>query len=52
MLADRYGQPLSTDSITARDAYNAGVDCVLSAEYGAEAHLSRAVMESVLSGCP
>jgi hypothetical protein len=44
MLADRYGQPLSTDSITARDAYNAGVDCVLSAEYGAEAHLSRALM--------
>lgn len=44
MLTDRYGLPISTSSTTARDAYIAGVDCVLSAAHGAEAHLSRALM--------
>jgi len=44
MLADRYGLPISTDSTTARDAYVAGVDCVLSAAHGAEGHLSHALM--------
>src|SRR5687767_14291945 len=44
MLADRYGLPISTASTTARDAYTAGVNCVLSAAHGAEAHLARALM--------
>ena len=43
MLMDRYGLPTGTASAEARDAYVAGVDCVLSAEYGAETHLQRAV---------
>jgi tetratricopeptide (TPR) repeat protein len=43
MLSDRFGLPISTSSQTARDAYIEGSDCVLSAEYGAEAHLQRAV---------
>lgn len=43
MLTDRYGLPISTTSTTARDAYIAGSDCVLSAEAGAEGHLTRAI---------
>lgn len=43
MLTDRYGLPISTASASARDAYVAGADCVLSAEAGAEAHLARAI---------
>src|SRR6202008_4598638 len=43
MLVDRYGLPLSTSSAAARDAYVAGVDCVLSAAHGDLAHLGRAV---------
>src|ERR1044072_8742836 len=41
MLLDRYGLPLSTTSTAARDAYVAGVDCVLSAAHGDQAHLPR-----------
>ncbi len=40
--ADRYGLPLSS-SAAARDAYVAGVDCILSANTGAEEHLGRAL---------
>jgi len=40
--ADRYGLPLSTTA-AARDAYVAGVDCILSANTGAEEHLGRAL---------
>jgi len=40
--ADRYGLPL-TSSAAARDAYVAGVDCILSANAGAEEHLGRAL---------
>ncbi|WP_421998889.1 tetratricopeptide repeat protein [Reyranella sp.] len=43
MLTDRYGLPLTTTSTAARDAYVAGVDCVLSAAYGDAAHLARAI---------
>jgi hypothetical protein len=43
VLADRYGLPLSTSSLVARDAYVAGADCILSAVAGAEAHLGRAL---------
>jgi len=43
MLVDRYGLPLSTSSATARDAYIAGVDCLLSAAHGDQAQLDRAV---------
>ncbi|GEP58443.1 tetratricopeptide repeat protein [Reyranella soli] len=43
MLVDRYGLPLSTSSAAARDAYIAGVDCLLSAAHGDQAHLERAV---------
>lgn len=42
MVADRYGLPLST-SAAARDAYVAGVDCILTANVGAEEHLGRAL---------
>ena len=50
MLTDRYGLPINTSSTIARDAYSAGVDCVLSAAHGAEAHLSRVGWEG--AGCP
>jgi tetratricopeptide (TPR) repeat protein len=40
--ADRYGLPISS-SAAARDAYVAGVDCILSANTGAEEHLGRAL---------
>jgi tetratricopeptide (TPR) repeat protein len=43
MLLDRYGLPLSTSSTAARDAYVAGVDCLLSAAHGDQAHLERSV---------
>jgi len=43
MLSDRFGLPISTSSDIARDAYVAGCDCILSAEYGAEAHLRAAI---------
>ncbi len=43
MSTDRYGLQLSTASSTARDAYIAGCDCVLSANAGGEASLQQAV---------
>lgn len=43
MPTDRYGLPISTSSETARDAYVAGCDCVLSAEHGDASHLAQAV---------
>jgi tetratricopeptide (TPR) repeat protein len=43
MLADRYGLPISTSSIAARDCYIAGCDGVLSAAHGDAAHLSHAI---------
>jgi len=43
MLADRYGLPISTSSETARDAYIAGCDGVLSAWHGDTEHLAHAV---------
>lgn len=43
MLADRYGLPLSTSSPAARDAYVAGIDCLLAAVAGWREHLGRAV---------
>ncbi|MGA8049063.1 MAG: hypothetical protein WCA09_02670, partial [Burkholderiales bacterium] len=39
---DRYGLPLSTTP-AARDAYVAAVDCILTANLGAEEHLGRAL---------
>ena len=41
-VADRYGLPLSTNA-EARDAYVAGVDCILTANAGTEEHLGRAL---------
>jgi len=43
MLADRYGLPINTSSTSARDAYVAGCDGVLSAAHGDAAHLARAI---------
>ncbi|MEA2802277.1 MAG: hypothetical protein QOE49_2372, partial [Rhodospirillaceae bacterium] len=43
MLADRHGLPISTSSETARNAYIAGCDGVLSAAHGDAAHLARAI---------
>src|SRR5258708_5417796 len=43
MLTDRYGQPISTSSRAARDAYAAGVDCVLSAAHGDQGLLAQAI---------
>jgi tetratricopeptide (TPR) repeat protein len=43
MLKDRYGLSLSTASSEARDAYVAGVDCLLAANAGVEGHFSRAM---------
>lgn len=43
MLTDRFGLPIGTSSDAARAAYVAGCDCVLSAEFGAEEHLERAI---------
>ena len=41
-ITDRYDLEL-TGSVAARDAYVAGVDCVLSANVGAEEHFARAL---------
>jgi tetratricopeptide (TPR) repeat protein len=41
-VVDRYGLPVSA-SAAARDEYVAGVDCILSANTGAEEHLGRAL---------
>jgi tetratricopeptide (TPR) repeat protein len=41
-MNDRFGLPL-TASAEARDAYVAGVDCILTANSGAEEHLARAL---------
>ena len=41
-MNDRFGLPL-TASAAARDAYVAGVDCILTASVGAEEHLGRAL---------
>ncbi|MFO1161174.1 MAG: tetratricopeptide repeat protein [Reyranellaceae bacterium] len=43
MLIDRYGLPISTTSETARDAYIAGCDGVLTAWHGDADHLMRAI---------
>ena len=43
MLKDRYGLSVSTTSNEARDAYVAGVDCLLAANAGVEGHFSRAI---------
>ncbi|MEO8558783.1 MAG: tetratricopeptide repeat protein [Rhodospirillales bacterium] len=43
MLTDRFGLPLTMSSAAARDAYVAGVDCVISADTGAIEHLSAAL---------
>lgn len=43
MAIDRYGLPVSTASETAREAYIAGADCILSATAGWREHLGRAV---------
>ena len=43
MLADRYGLPISTSSETARAAYIAGCDGVLSAAHGDAAQLAQAI---------
>lgn len=43
MLDDRYGLPLSSTSVAARDAYVAGVDSVLSAVTGYREHLAQAL---------
>ena len=43
MLRDRYDNPISTSSSQARDAYVTGVDCLLSANVGAEEAFRRAI---------
>lgn len=43
MLDDRYGLPLSSASVAARDAYVAGADSVLSAVTGYREHLAQAL---------
>ena len=43
MLQDRYGFGLTTASSEARDAYVAGVDLSLSANWGAEGEFRRAI---------
>ncbi|HXJ82278.1 MAG TPA: tetratricopeptide repeat protein [Candidatus Methylomirabilis sp.] len=43
MRQDRYGLPVSTTSSAALEAYTRGVDCVLSANDGAEGSFERAV---------
>ncbi len=43
MLADRYGLPVSSSSESARAAYVAGADCILSATAGWREHLGRAI---------
>jgi tetratricopeptide (TPR) repeat protein len=43
MLRDRYDNPISTSSSAARDAYVAGVDCLLAADPSTEATFRRAI---------
>lgn len=43
MLTDRYGLPLSTTNVTARDAYVEGVDLLLTVYPGAAAAFERAI---------
>ena len=43
MLTDRYGLPLSTNSVTARDAYVEGVDLLLTVYPGAAISFERAI---------
>ena len=43
MLKDRYGNPIGTASAAARDAYLAGVDSLMSATPGTDAHFQRSV---------
>lgn len=43
MLDDRYGLPLSTESLAARDFYIEGVDLLLAANYGSEAAFRNAI---------
>jgi tetratricopeptide (TPR) repeat protein len=43
ILYDRYGLLLTTASAEARDAYIAGVDCLLAANAGVDAHFRRAI---------
>jgi hypothetical protein len=43
MLKDRYGNELGTTSVAARDAYQAGMDSLLSATAGMDAHFAAAV---------
>lgn len=44
-MNDRYGNPLSTQSATARDAYVLGLDRFLGAEIGVQAALNQAIKE-------
>src|SRR5262249_51158932 len=43
IFQDRYGLALTTASAEARDAYVAGVDCLLAANAGVEQHFRRAI---------
>jgi tetratricopeptide (TPR) repeat protein len=43
MLKDRYGNDISTSSTAARDAYLAGVDSLMSATPGMDAHFQKSV---------
>ena len=43
MLKDRYGNDISTSSAAARDAYLAGVDSLMSATPGMDAHFQKSV---------
>ncbi len=43
MLKDRYDNPLTTTSQSARDAYTEGVDLILSANAGGDRMLQRGI---------
>src|SRR5690348_10598995 len=43
MLKDRYGNELSTTSVAAREAYQAGMDSLMSATAGMDGHFAAAV---------
>lgn len=45
MLKDRYGNELSTTSVAARDAYQAGMDSLMAATAGMELHFARSVAD-------
>jgi tetratricopeptide (TPR) repeat protein len=45
MNRDRYGLPLTTESAHAAEHYREGIDCILSAWYGADRALDRAISE-------